>query len=48
MDLVKEAWEDLLTRFRTDYIDVGMIHYVDEQKDFDAIFRARFSPLCWT
>lgn len=42
MDLVKEAWEDLLTRFRTDYIDVGMIHYVDEQKDFDAIFQGPF------
>lgn len=38
MDEVKEAFADLLTRLRTDYIDVGMIHYVDEQKDFDEVF----------
>ena len=22
----------------TDYIDVGMIHYIDAQKDFDEVF----------
>lgn len=38
MDEVKEAFADLLTRLRTDYIDVGMIHYVDEQKDFNEVF----------
>lgn len=38
MDTVKAAWEDLLVRLKTDYIDVGMIHYVDEQKDFDEVF----------
>lgn len=32
------AFEDLLTRMQLDYVDVGMIHYVDEQKDFEKIF----------
>ncbi|MDD6805656.1 MAG: aldo/keto reductase, partial [Clostridiales bacterium] len=28
MKYVKPAFEDLLTRLQTDYIDLGMIHYV--------------------
>lgn len=35
---VVNAYEDFLTRMRIDYVDVGMIHYVDEQKDYDRIF----------
>ncbi len=35
---VKAAWEDMLTRLNTDHIDVGMIHYVDEQADYDKVF----------
>ena len=31
------AFEDLLTRLETDYIDLGMIHYVDEVSDWNAI-----------
>lgn len=31
------AFEDLLRRLRTDYIDLGMIHYVDEQAEWDRI-----------
>lgn len=38
MDEVRAAFSDLLTRLDTEYIDVGMIHYVDEQKDFDQVF----------
>lgn len=34
---VKPAFEDLLERLRTDYIDLGMIHYVDEEKDWNEI-----------
>ena len=34
---VKEAFADLLERLGTDYIDLGMIHYVDEEKDWNAI-----------
>ncbi len=36
------GFADLLQRLGTDHIDVGMIHYCDEQKDFDAIFRTPF------
>ena len=38
MDEVKAAFADLLTRLRTDHIEVGMIHYVDQQSDFDQVF----------
>jgi len=31
------AFEDLLTRLDTDYIDLGMIHYVDEVSDWNAV-----------
>lgn len=34
---VKTAFEDMLTRFHTDYIDLGMIHYVDSEKDWEYI-----------
>ncbi|MCB2292344.1 aldo/keto reductase [Clostridium algoriphilum] len=35
---VVNSYEDFLTRMKLDYVDVGMIHYVDDQKDFDNIF----------
>ncbi|MBQ4257680.1 MAG: aldo/keto reductase [Clostridia bacterium] len=38
MKYVKPAFEDLLARMNTDYMDLGMIHYVDEQADYDRIF----------
>lgn len=38
MKLVREAYDDIFRRFDTDYIDVGMLHYVDEQSDFDTVF----------
>jgi len=31
----REAFEDLLSRLGTDYIDLGMIHYVDREDDWD-------------
>lgn len=34
---VKTAFEDLLTRLQTDYVDLGMIHYVDSEKEWDEI-----------
>ena len=39
---VKAAFEDLLTRLQTDYIDLGMIHYVDRQEDWDGIQNSPF------
>jgi predicted aldo/keto reductase-like oxidoreductase len=35
---VVDSYQDFLTRMQLDYVDVGMIHYVDDQKDFDHIF----------
>ncbi len=32
------AFEDLLTRLGTDYVDIGMIHYVDQEADFHRVF----------
>ena len=32
----REAFEDLLDRLQTDYIDLGMIHFVDTESDWDA------------
>ncbi len=31
------AFEDLLARLQTDYIDVGFLHFVDKQQDWDAL-----------
>lgn len=36
------AFEDLLERLGTDYIDLGMIHYVDEPDDWNAIVDGPF------
>jgi uncharacterized protein len=35
---VVDSFEDFLTRMQLDYVDIGMLHYVDDQKDFDSIF----------
>ena len=39
---VKEAFTDLLTRLGTDYIDLGMIHFVDETAEFQRIMKGEF------
>ena len=37
MDEIKFSFDDMLTRMKTDYIDFGMIHYVDTEEDFQKI-----------
>lgn len=37
LDEVKSSFVDLLTRLKTDYIDFGMIHYVDTEEDFKRV-----------
>lgn len=32
MDVCRASFQDLLERMQLDYVDVGMIHYVDERK----------------
>ena len=38
----REAFEDLLARLQTDYIDLGMIHFVDTEGDWDAAMGGPF------
>ena len=42
LPLVREAFQDLLARLGTDYIDLGMIHYVDTEEDFHRVFEGEF------
>ncbi|MGN1033475.1 MAG: aldo/keto reductase, partial [Intestinibacter sp.] len=38
LDEVKASYEDFLARMQLDYVDIGMIHYIDDDKDFDGVF----------
>ena len=38
IEKMKHSFRDLLERLQTDYIDVGMIHYVDSEEDFQTVF----------
>lgn len=42
MDKVRPAFEDLLARLRTDHIELGMIHYVDDVDEFRAVMAGPF------
>ena len=42
MAFVRPAFEDLLRRMRTDYVDLGMIHYVDTPEDWAVCMRPPF------
>ena len=42
LDKVQEAFTDLLDRFNTDHIDLGMIHFVDEVREFHEIMQGEF------
>lgn len=37
MEFVRPAFEDLLSRMQTDYVDLGMIHFVDSEEEWDRI-----------
>ena len=38
IEKTKRSFEDLLERLHTNYIDVGMIHYVDSEEDLRTVF----------
>ena len=42
LDKVIPAFEDLLARLQTDYIDLGMIHYVDKPEELRTIMAGEF------
>ena len=39
---VEEAFRDLLDRLQTDYIDLGMIHFVDSEAEFRQVMEGEF------
>ncbi len=42
MKYVPAAFEDFLRRMGTDYVDIGVINYVDEPRDLDVIMNGEF------
>lgn len=42
LDAVKVGFEDLLRRFHTDYMDLGIIHYVDKVEEYESIMSGSF------
>ena len=42
MKYVRPAFEDLLRRLRTEYIDLGMIHYIDSLDDWNKTMNGEF------
>ena len=42
LGIVKDAFKDLLSRLQTNYIDLGMIHFVDEATEFEKIMNGEF------
>ena len=39
---VRPAFEDMLTRLKTDYIDLGMIHYIDSADEWNKVMSGDF------
>lgn len=39
---VRPAFEDILSRLRTDHIDLGMIHYIDSMEDWNNAMNGEF------
>ena len=37
---------DFLTRFHTDYIDLGMMHFIDTEEDFRKSFHSPYIDYC--
>lgn len=42
VDKCREAFEDLLERLQTDYIDLGMIHFVDQESDWETVVKGAY------
>ena len=38
--------KDFLARYNTDYIDIGMMHFIDTQEDFEASFNSPYIDYC--
>lgn len=42
MDKVRAAFEDLLARTKTDYMDIGMIHFIDSLEEWNSVQKSPF------
>ncbi|MCR5178250.1 MAG: aldo/keto reductase [Lachnospiraceae bacterium] len=42
MKYVRPAFEDLLQRLKSDYVDLGMIHYIDSQDEWNRVMNGEF------
>ena len=42
LDKVVPAFEDLLARLQTGYLDLGMIHFIDEVEEFERVMNGEF------
>lgn len=42
----KAGFEEQLKRLGTDYLDIGMIHYVDSESDFEEVFHGAVIEYC--
>lgn len=40
LDECKRFFQDFMTRLRTDYVDIGMLHFVDTQADYEALLKS--------
>jgi uncharacterized protein len=41
LDLTKFYFNDLMERLQTNYIDIGILHYVDSNDDFEKVFNTK-------
>lgn len=44
LDEVKKGFEEMMSLLQTDFVDVGMIHYVDSMKDWETIVNGPVLP----
>ena len=44
--LSEEYIQDFLTRFHTDYIDLGMMHFIDTEEDYQKSFHSEYIDYC--
>lgn len=45
VDICRDDFHDFLKRFKTDYVDVMMLHNVDEDADMDEVLKGKFMDL---
>ena len=44
LDVCQYFFDDFMTRLQTDYVDVGMLHFVDTQDDYEKVFLSDILP----